>query len=164
MGNITINISVHIDKGNLSGTYLATDFSNLIFTMTANTLPGIFNSTMINNSDQLTTTLPSPAIGSWTRADQALLLIPLYSIIFLLSVIGNSLVLVTLLQNRLMRTPTNVMLLNLAVSDLLLGIVCMPFTLTGSLLRNFVFGELACRIIPYLQGRNYLQNYFLVAR
>ena len=44
------------------------------------------------------------------------------------------------------------MLLNLALSDLLLGVVCMPFTLTGSLLRDFVFGAFACRVIPYLQG------------
>lgn len=41
------------------------------------------------------------------------LIIPLYVIIFLLAVIGNSLVLVTLVQNKRMRTVTNVYLLNL---------------------------------------------------
>lgn len=41
------------------------------------------------------------------------LIIPLYVIIFLLSVIGNSLVLITLAQNKRMRTVTNVYLLNL---------------------------------------------------
>lgn len=40
-------------------------------------------------------------------------MIPLYSVIFVLSVVGNILVIVTLTQNRRMRTVTNVFLLNL---------------------------------------------------
>jgi len=76
----------------------------------------------------------------------------LYSIIFLLAVIGNLLVILTLIQSRRMRTITNVFLLNLAISDLLLGIFCMPFTLIGMLLRDFIFGEIMCKLLPYLQG------------
>lgn len=41
------------------------------------------------------------------------LIIPLYVIIFLLSIVGNFMVLVTLARNRRMRTVTNVYLLNL---------------------------------------------------
>ncbi|XP_071524971.1 cholecystokinin receptor type A-like isoform X3 [Panulirus ornatus] len=51
-----------------------------------------------------------------------------------------------------MRTITNVFLLNLAFSDLLLGVFCMPFTLVGSLLRDFIFGHVMCRLIPYFQA------------
>lgn len=80
--------------------------------------------------------------------------IPLYATILLLAVIGNFLVILTLVQNRRMRTITNVFLLNLAVSDILLGVLCMPFTLIGTLLRNFVFGEFMCKIIPFLQGES----------
>ena len=79
--------------------------------------------------------------------------IPLYSIIFLLSVAGNSLVILTLVQNKRMRTVTNVFLLNLSVSDLLLAVFCMPFTLIPTLLRNFVFGQTMCILIRYLQGK-----------
>ncbi|CAG9803141.1 unnamed protein product [Chironomus riparius] len=78
--------------------------------------------------------------------------IPLYSLIFLLAVIGNSLVIMTLVQNKRMRTVTNVFLLNLAISDLLLGIFCMPITLLGMLLRDFIFGEIMCKLLPYLQA------------
>lgn len=53
-----------------------------------------------------------------------------------------------------MRTITNVFLLNLAVSDILLGVLCMPFTLVGTLLRDFVFGEIMCKFLPYLQGES----------
>ncbi|XP_058445280.1 cholecystokinin receptor type A-like [Malaya genurostris] len=78
--------------------------------------------------------------------------IPLYSVIFLLAVIGNSLVILTLVQNKRMRTITNLFLLNLAVSDLFLGVFCMPFTLVGTLLRDFIFGEVMCKLLPYLQA------------
>ncbi|KAL3249593.1 hypothetical protein MRX96_055814 [Rhipicephalus microplus] len=54
---------------------------------------------------------------------------------------------------RRMRTVTNVFLLNLAVSDLLLGVFCMPTTLVGSVLRNFVLGPVMCKLIPYFQAR-----------
>jgi hypothetical protein len=78
---------------------------------------------------------------------------PLYLIIFLLAVVGNFLVILTLVHNKRMRTVTNLFLLNLAFSDLLLGIFCMPFTLVGVLLRDFIFGEMMCKLLPYLQGR-----------
>ncbi|XP_077517671.1 cholecystokinin receptor type A-like isoform X6 [Amblyomma americanum] len=76
----------------------------------------------------------------------------LYAIIFVCAVVGNSLVIITLVQRRRMRTVTNVFLLNLAVSDLLLGVFCMPTTLVGSILRNFVLGGAMCKLIPYLQA------------
>ncbi|XP_036139814.1 cholecystokinin receptor isoform X2 [Monomorium pharaonis] len=80
------------------------------------------------------------------------LIIPLYGTIFFLSIVGNSLVLITLARNKRMRTVTNVYLLNLAVSDLLLGVFCMPFTLLGQILKNFVFGLTMCKLIPYFQA------------
>ena len=90
--------------------------------------------------------------GSYLNNDAGKVQIPLYSTIFLLAVIGNSLVILTLVQNKRMRTITNVYLLNLAVSDIFIGVFCMPFTLVGTLLRDFIFGEFMCRLLPYLQG------------
>jgi cholecystokinin A receptor len=92
----------------------------------------------------------TPSAPSWT--DSGTWIIFLYSVIFLLAVIGNLLVILTLIQSRRMRTITNLFLLNLAVSDLFLGVFCMPFTLVGTLLRDFIFGELMCKLLPYLQG------------
>lgn len=75
-----------------------------------------------------------------------------YVTILLLAIIGNTLVILTLIQNRRMRTITNLFLLNLAISDVLLGVLCMPITLVGTLLRDFIFGEVMCKLLPYLQG------------
>ena len=88
--------------------------------------------------------------------------IPLYVIIFLLSVVGNILVILTLIQNRRMRTVTNVFLLNLSISDLLLAVFCMPFTLIPLFLRNFIFGEFMCVAIRYLQGKLLISSFVLM--
>lgn len=78
--------------------------------------------------------------------------ISMYAIIFVLAVLGNVLVIVTLAQNRAMRTVTNLFLLNLSVSDLLLAMFCMPFTLIPTLLQDFIFGAAMCVMIRYMQG------------
>ena len=94
-----------------------------------------------------------PALPGTTLWQEGQIRIPLYSIILVLAVVGNFLVIITLVQNARMRTITNLFLLNLAVSDLLLGVFCMPFTLVGTLMRDFVFGEFMCKFIPFLQGK-----------
>ncbi|XP_070198577.1 gastrin/cholecystokinin type B receptor-like [Littorina saxatilis] len=81
----------------------------------------------------------------------AFLSIP-YAIIFLLSVVGNGLVILTLVRHKKMRTITNMYLLNLAVSDLLLAVFCMPFTLVPMMMQAFIFGNVICVMIRYLQA------------
>ncbi|XP_068787073.1 gastrin/cholecystokinin type B receptor [Struthio camelus] len=76
----------------------------------------------------------------------------LYALIFVLSVCGNALVVAVLLLNRRLRTVTNSFLLSLALSDLMLALCCMPFTLVPNLMGTFVFGEAVCKLMAYLMG------------
>ncbi|KAG9348685.1 hypothetical protein JZ751_029002 [Albula glossodonta] len=76
----------------------------------------------------------------------------LYSLIFLLSVFGNLLIIVVLMANKRMRTVTNSFLLSLAVSDLMMAVFCMPFTLIPNLLEDFIFGAAMCKIVAYFMG------------
>lgn len=78
--------------------------------------------------------------------------IVLYCVIFLLSVLGNSLIITVLVRNRRMRTVTNLFLLSLSVSDLMLCVICMPFTLIPNLMKNFVFGSGICKVATYFMG------------
>ncbi|XP_042325570.1 cholecystokinin receptor type A [Sceloporus undulatus] len=78
--------------------------------------------------------------------------IVLYSLIFLLSVLGNTLVMIVLTRNKRMRTVTNIFLLSLAISDLMLCFFCMPFTLIPNLLKDFIFGSAFCKISSYFMG------------
>ncbi|XP_016986643.1 cholecystokinin receptor type A [Drosophila rhopaloa] len=98
---------------------------------------------------------PSPSSGSSAASsttEMPVWLIPSYSVILLFAVLGNLLVISTLVQNRRMRTITNVFLLNLAISDMLLGVLCMPVTLVGTLLRHFIFGEFLCKLFQFSQA------------
>nr|Q63931.1 RecName: Full=Cholecystokinin receptor type A; Short=CCK-A receptor; Short=CCK-AR; AltName: Full=Cholecystokinin-1 receptor; Short=CCK1-R [Cavia porcellus]AAB29504.1 cholecystokinin A receptor [Cavia] len=90
---------------------------------------------------------PRPS-KEWQPAVQILL----YSLIFLLSVLGNTLVITVLIRNKRMRTVTNIFLLSLAVSDLMLCLFCMPFNLIPSLLKDFIFGSAVCKTTTYFMG------------
>ncbi|RMB89583.1 hypothetical protein DUI87_34006 [Hirundo rustica rustica] len=74
----------------------------------------------------------------------------LYVLIFVLSVGGNALVVAVLALNRRLRTVTNCFLLSLALSDLLLALCCMPFTLLHGLMGAFIFGDVVCKLVAYL--------------
>ncbi|XP_041638142.1 cholecystokinin receptor [Cheilinus undulatus] len=76
----------------------------------------------------------------------------LYTLIFLLSVFGNLLIIVVLMLNKRMRTVTNSFLLSLAVSDLMMAVFCMPFTLIPNILEDFIFGGAMCKAVTYLMG------------
>nr|BDP38634.1 fluorescent sensor for cholecystokinin [synthetic construct] len=96
-------------------------------------------------------TLPTPQRVRH-REEGHTLRILLYSLIFFLSVFGNLLIIVVLTVNKRMRTVTNTFLLSLAVSDLMMAIFCMPFTLIPNILKDFIFGAAMCKIVSYLMG------------
>ncbi|NXE41480.1 NPFF2 protein, partial [Ptilorrhoa leucosticta] len=57
-----------------------------------------------------------------------------YLLIFLLCMVGNGGVCFIILWSKHMRTVTNLFILNLAVSDLLVGLFCMPTTLLDNII------------------------------
>ncbi|XP_061749374.1 cholecystokinin receptor-like [Nerophis ophidion] len=76
----------------------------------------------------------------------------LYTLIFIISVFGNLLIITVLILNKRMRTVTNSFLLSLALSDLMMAIFCMPFTLIPNILEDFIFGAAMCKIVTYFMG------------
>ena len=119
--------------------------------------------TLIYNDTVSAVTEPYPrarVFQSPPLETQQIITIPIYCLVFLLSFVGNQLVIITLIQNKRMRTVTNVFLLNLSISDLLLAVFCMPFTIVPIMLKNFIFGPVICVMIRYLQGE--LNDSFLV--
>ncbi|XP_064162985.1 neuropeptide FF receptor 2-like [Anguilla rostrata] len=75
-----------------------------------------------------------------------------YLLIFLVCMVGNGVVCFTILRSKNMRTVTNVFILNLAVSDLLVGIFCMPTTLVDNIITGWPFGSLVCKMSGMVQG------------
>ncbi|XP_023647489.1 neuropeptide FF receptor 2a isoform X2 [Paramormyrops kingsleyae] len=75
-----------------------------------------------------------------------------YLLIFLVCMVGNGVVCYIVLRSRNMRTVTNVFILNLAISDLLVGIFCMPTTLVDNIITGWPFGSLVCKMSGMVQG------------
>lgn len=70
-----------------------------------------------------------------------------YLLIFLVCMVGNGVVCFIVLRSKNMRTVTNLFILNLAISDLLVGIFCMPTTLVD----NIITGQNEQRATHVLQ-------------
>uniref|UniRef100_A0A8C6UGN4 Neuropeptide FF receptor 1 n=1 Tax=Neogobius melanostomus TaxID=47308 RepID=A0A8C6UGN4_9GOBI len=75
-----------------------------------------------------------------------------YLFIFLICMIGNGIVCFIVLRRRNIRTVTNLFILNLAISDLLVGIFCMPTTLVDNIITGWPFGSVVCKLSGMIQG------------
>ncbi|KAM6984863.1 neuropeptide FF receptor 1 like 3 [Aplochiton taeniatus] len=75
-----------------------------------------------------------------------------YLFIFLLCMVGNTLVCAIVVRNRHMRTITNLFIFNLAISDLLVGIFCIPTTLVDNLITGWPFSDAMCKLSGLVQG------------
>ncbi|XP_007072540.1 G-protein coupled receptor 54 isoform X1 [Chelonia mydas] len=79
-------------------------------------------------------------------------LVPLfYALIMLLGLVGNSLVIYVVSKHRQMRTATNFYIANLATTDIIFLVCCVPFTATLYPLPSWIFGDFMCKLVNYLQ-------------
>ncbi|XP_044160298.1 C-X-C chemokine receptor type 2-like [Bufo gargarizans] len=85
----------------------------------------------------------------------------IYATVFLLNVVGNSLVILVLCYNRLKRSSTDIYLLNLALADLLFSIT-LPFWAAYKS-SEWTFGIAMCKIISILQEVNFYSGVFFLA-
>lgn len=113
------------------------------------------NISTTNNNSQFFTPASevnaSEATSGETPAFKAVKL-SLYAIIFLVSVIGNSLVCVVIARRRRMRTVTNFFVLNLAASDLAITCICIPFDIPVQESNyRWPYGEFFCKLLYPLQ-------------
>uniref|UniRef100_A0A8D0H6E4 Neuropeptide FF receptor 1 n=1 Tax=Sphenodon punctatus TaxID=8508 RepID=A0A8D0H6E4_SPHPU len=83
-----------------------------------------------------------------------------YLFIFVLCMVGNSLVCFIVLRNNCMRTVTNLFILNLAISDLLVGIFCVPTTLVDNLITGWPFSNGVCKMSGLIQGMSVSSSVF----
>ncbi|XP_051968963.1 pyroglutamylated RF-amide peptide receptor [Xyrauchen texanus] len=75
----------------------------------------------------------------------------MYVIIFVLALVGNSLVVYIVVRKRAKRTATNIFICSLAVSDLLITFFCIPFTLLQNISSEWLGGVLVCKTVPFVQ-------------
>ncbi|XP_038604663.1 C-X-C chemokine receptor type 1-like [Tachyglossus aculeatus] len=85
----------------------------------------------------------------------------LYGVVFLLNVVGNSLVVLVVLHNRPHRTVTDVYLLNLAGADLLFALT-LPIWAAYQVI-GWRFGTFLCKVVSILQDLNFYSGILLLA-
>ncbi|XP_074484737.1 alpha-1A adrenergic receptor-like [Sebastes fasciatus] len=64
----------------------------------------------------------------------------------LFAIVGNILVILAVVCNRHLRSPTNYFIINLAIADLLLGTTVLPVSATLEVLDYWVFGRIFCDV------------------
>lgn len=75
----------------------------------------------------------------------------LYASISVLSLLGNGLVIWVVAASRKMRTVTNIYIGNLAVSDVILGVFCVPFQFQAALRQRWDLPGFMCSFCPFIQ-------------
>uniref|UniRef100_A0ABI7XAP9 Neuropeptide Y receptor type 1 n=1 Tax=Felis catus TaxID=9685 RepID=A0ABI7XAP9_FELCA len=74
-----------------------------------------------------------------------------YGAVIILGVSGNLALIIIILKQKEMRNVTNILIVNLSFSDLLVAIMCLPFTFVYTLMDHWVFGEAMCKLNPFVQ-------------
>jgi allatostatin receptor len=97
------------------------------------------------DSNDTTLIEPSSGVIIGDELKLGILRICLFSTFFVLGLIGNSLVLIGIGLNKGMQTPTNLLIFNLALADILFIIVCIPTTLF-SFFGRWPFTEFGCKL------------------
>nr|XP_022919966.1 RYamide receptor-like isoform X1 [Onthophagus taurus] len=91
----------------------------------------------------------------------------IYFIYFLISsvaALGNGVICYIIISSSRMRTVTNYFIMNLAIGDLLIAMLCGPFSSVAYLKQYWPFGSFLCLIVSYFQAiAVFVSSYTLVA-
>ncbi|CAM1332057.1 GPRNPY4 (predicted) [Pycnogonum litorale] len=89
----------------------------------------------------------------------------MYTFITILAIVGNGIVCYIVAAFKRMRTVTNLFIINLAVGDMLMAILCIPFSFISNLILSYwPFGHVMCPIVLYAQAVTVLTSaYTLIA-
>ena len=77
-------------------------------------------------------------------------LAPLMVLMIFVSIVGNSIVCLIVYRKPAMRSAINLLLANMAFSNIMLGLLCMPFALVTLLMDDWIFGVVLCRSLAFL--------------
>lgn len=87
-------------------------------------------------------------IPSW----MAIALSIVYILVSLCAVLGNWMVLWTIIRSSLMKNVTNLFIANLAVADILIGALAIPFQFQAALLQKWLLPQFMCSFCPTVQN------------
>ncbi|CAH1230121.1 NMBR [Branchiostoma lanceolatum] len=89
----------------------------------------------------------SAAPPEWTKVVVAAIL----TVIALTGLLGNGTVIRTVCANKNMRNIPNIFITSLAIGDFLVMLTCVPFTVAMYFLTEYEFGNVMCKLTPFVQ-------------
>ncbi|XP_026130854.1 delta-type opioid receptor-like [Carassius auratus] len=101
---------------------------------------------------------------SWTNEQETMspiipIITAVYSVVFVVGLVGNCLVMYVIIRYTKMKTATNIYIFNLAVADALVT-TTMPFQSTDYLLNSWPFGEVVCKVFISIDYYNMFTSIF----
>ncbi|XP_078619258.1 gastrin-releasing peptide receptor-like [Branchiostoma floridae x Branchiostoma japonicum] len=75
----------------------------------------------------------------------------IFSTIALTGILGNGTVIRIVWSNKTMRNVPNIFIASLAMADLLVLVSCVPITVANYFLGEYVFGDIMCKLTPFVQ-------------
>uniref|UniRef100_A0A0N4ZCS1 G_PROTEIN_RECEP_F1_2 domain-containing protein n=1 Tax=Parastrongyloides trichosuri TaxID=131310 RepID=A0A0N4ZCS1_PARTI len=84
-----------------------------------------------------------------------ILAVVLYTILSCVAFIGNLIIIVIILYFRRLTTGTNMLIMNLAIADIMIALICMPFSYWHVIIfdnSEWVFGSLFCKLLNFFQA------------
>lgn len=78
-------------------------------------------------------------------------LVVLHASVFITGLVGNALVCLSVYRNKSLQTVTNYYIVNLAVADFLVILICLPPTVYWDLTLTWDFGLVLCKLVLSLQ-------------
>ncbi|KAH3847378.1 orexin receptor type 2-like [Dreissena polymorpha] len=86
----------------------------------------------------------TPRLAEW-------FIIIIYIIIGFVGLVGNGLVCFVVIRTSHMRTVVNIFIVNLAVADFLVLLICLPPSVLADTTESWYMGDIMCRVVPFLQ-------------
>lgn len=105
-----------------------------------------------NNSSQFLTMMVLYKTEATRRKPMIMVVIQASAMVVMMVVgaLANGVICHCILKHSSLRTVTNIFIMNLATTDFLLCVFCMPFALISCILDEWVFGDLMCRVEGFL--------------
>ncbi|XP_028926499.1 C-C chemokine receptor type 1-like [Ornithorhynchus anatinus] len=114
-----------------------------------------------DSATELIYDLAEPCKKTDVKALATRFLPPLYSLVFIVGVVGNFMVVLILVKYKRLITMTNIYLLSLAFSDLLF-LFTFPFWIHSELKGDWIFGNGMCKLLSCLHSVGLFSGIFII--
>ena len=105
-----------------------------------------------NDTCNTTDNVGTHVISSFSDRPEAYAIPVIFALIFIVGVVGNGTLIYIVIRNKNMRNAPNIFIVSLALGDLLLILVSVPFTATIYTFTEWPYGEAMCKLNEFLQA------------